>query len=101
MWGRLRSAGWSIPALVWLASHLPAKGGGAILRVVQSKSSSIGADVGIGACRYKYCVTMENSLSADYITEKLWDGLVAGCVPVYLGPKTARDIVPDPHSFIM
>ena len=44
---------------------------------------------------------MENSLRQDYISEKLWDGLVAGCVPVYLGSSSARDIAPDPKSFIM
>lgn len=53
------------------------------------------------ARRYKFCVTMENSLRQDYVTEKLYDGLVAGCVPVYLGSSSARDMVPDPHSFIM
>jgi len=51
--------------------------------------------------RYKFCVTMENSLRLDYVSEKLWDGLAAGCVPVYLGSPSARDIVPDPNSFIM
>jgi hypothetical protein len=52
-------------------------------------------------CRYKFCVTMENSLSQDYVSEKIWDGLHAGCVPVYLGSNSVRDMVPDPHSFIM
>jgi hypothetical protein len=28
---------------------------------------------------------MENSISEDYVTEKVWDALVSGCVPIYLG----------------
>jgi hypothetical protein len=28
--------------------------------------------------RHKFCVAMENSISVDYITEKVWDALSAG-----------------------
>eukprot|EP00878_Enallax_costatus_P029156 GHUV01031589.1.p1 GENE.GHUV01031589.1~~GHUV01031589.1.p1 ORF type:complete len:254 (+),score=17.22 GHUV01031589.1:454-1215(+) len=51
--------------------------------------------------RYKFCVAMENSLSYEYITEKIWDALAAGCVPIYLGSLAYRDIVPDPHGVIL
>jgi hypothetical protein len=44
---------------------------------------------------------MENSIRQDYISEKLWDALVAGCVPIYLGSSNARYTVPDPDSFIL
>lgn len=44
---------------------------------------------------------MENSVSPDYVTEKIWDGLAAGCIPIYLGPATARDMVPDSRGIIM
>jgi hypothetical protein len=44
---------------------------------------------------------MENSLRQDYITEKIWDGLRAGCIPVYLGSFSVYDVVPDRNSFIM
>jgi len=53
------------------------------------------------ACRYKFCVAMENSVRHDYVTEKIWDALAAGCIPIYLGSKTARHIIPDPQSIIM
>ncbi|GBF95372.1 glycosyltransferase [Raphidocelis subcapitata] len=51
--------------------------------------------------KYKYCITMENSISYDYVTEKLWDGLVAGCVPIYHGTHAWADIVPDPSAVVV
>uniref|UniRef100_A0A383W9Z5 Fucosyltransferase n=1 Tax=Tetradesmus obliquus TaxID=3088 RepID=A0A383W9Z5_TETOB len=51
--------------------------------------------------KYKFCVTMENSLAHDYVTEKLWDGLAAGCVPIYLGSPSALQMAPDASSIIM
>lgn len=44
---------------------------------------------------------MENSVSPDYVTEKLWDGLIAGCVPVYLGAPSALSMIPDRNSIII
>lgn len=35
--------------------------------------------------RYKFCIAIENSISPDYVSEKIWHGLTAGCIPVYLG----------------
>ncbi|GLI70403.1 hypothetical protein VaNZ11_015123 [Volvox africanus] len=49
---------------------------------------------------YKFCVAMENSITKDYITEKLWQALEAGCVPVYLGPHNVADFLPDPDAII-
>lgn len=33
---------------------------------------------------YKYCAVIENS--ATYVSEKLFDALFAGCIPIYVGP---------------
>lgn len=37
--------------------------------------------------RYKFCIAMENSNSKDYVTEKLWQALRSGCLPIYYGVR--------------
>lgn len=49
--------------------------------------------------RYRFCLALENSIAPDYVTEKLFDPLAAGTVPVYLGAPNAADFVPG-HSYI-
>jgi len=49
--------------------------------------------------RYRFCLSLENSRVADYVTEKLYDPLMAGTVPVYRGAPNAAQHAPA-HSFI-
>jgi hypothetical protein len=52
--------------------------------------------------RYRYCVCIENSVDEDYVTEKLWDGLGAGCLPIYYGaPNVVRDFLPSPQAALL
>ena len=44
---------------------------------------------------YKYCVTMENSYTPGYISEKIFNGFLAGCVPIYFGTHEIFDIFND------
>jgi hypothetical protein len=43
---------------------------------------------------YRFCLSYENSVEDDYISEKLFDCFYAGCVPVYLGAPNITDYVP-------
>lgn len=50
---------------------------------------------------YRVCVAIENSNVEDYFTEKAWDALSTGCVPLYLGaPNAKADFMPDNSSAI-
>jgi len=49
---------------------------------------------------YKFTVAFENSISQDYVTEKFFDPLIAGSVPVYLGAPNIDDFAPGENCFI-
>lgn len=47
----------------------------------------------------KFAITFENEAAVGYVTEKLADALLAGCVPIYWGdPTVALDF--DPRCFL-
>ena len=50
--------------------------------------------------RYKFTLAFENSIAPDYVTEKFFDPLVAGSVPVYLGAPNVELLSPGDHCFI-
>ena len=49
---------------------------------------------------YKFCVAMENSEDDHYVSEKVYDALVAGCVPIYFGAPNILDYVPHRESIV-
>jgi hypothetical protein len=50
--------------------------------------------------RYKFTIAIENSYCQDYVTEKFYDPLVAGSVPVYRGAPNIEDFVPGDRCYI-
>jgi hypothetical protein len=49
--------------------------------------------------RYRFAVCFENSAFPGYVTEKIFDSFVAGCIPVYRGAPDIAGMIP-PGSFI-
>jgi len=49
---------------------------------------------------YKFSLAFENAISKDYVTEMLFDPLIEGSVPVYLGAPNIDDIVPGDNCYI-
>lgn len=47
-----------------------------------------------------FTLALENSIAPDYVTEKFFDPLVAGSIPVYLGAPNVDRFAPGDHSFI-
>lgn len=60
-----------------------------------------------GVCRskhevlshYKFCLCFENMYMDGYVTEKIFDCLYAGTIPLYLGAKNIADLIP-PEVYI-
>jgi alpha-1,3-fucosyltransferase 10 len=50
--------------------------------------------------RYKFTLALENSIAPDYVTEKLFQPLIAGSVPVYRGASNVAAFAPGPKSYI-
>ncbi|CAG9461341.1 unnamed protein product [Pedinophyceae sp. YPF-701] len=44
--------------------------------------------------KYLFCAVPENIQSPGYVSEKLFDAALAGCIPIYAG-----DVPPEPHVF--
>jgi hypothetical protein len=49
---------------------------------------------------YKFTLAFENSISPDYVTEKFFDPLIVGSVPVYLGASNVGDFAPGDRCYI-
>lgn len=43
--------------------------------------------------KYKYNICCENSVNKNYITEKCFQSLICGCIPIYYGPDSVEEKV--------
>jgi hypothetical protein len=50
--------------------------------------------------RYKFTIAFENAIAEDYVTEKFFEPLIAGSVPVYLGAPNVDDFAPGDHCYV-
>lgn len=50
--------------------------------------------------RYPFTIAFENSIADDYVTEKFFDPLVVGSVPVYLGAENIADLAPGDGCYV-
>ncbi|KAH7352530.1 hypothetical protein KP509_19G050000 [Ceratopteris richardii] len=49
---------------------------------------------------YKFSLAFENSNEDDYVTEKFWQSLVAGSIPVVIGAPNIHDFAPSSNAFL-
>nr|ABU48860.1 fucosyltransferase 1 [Nicotiana benthamiana] len=50
--------------------------------------------------RYQFSLAFENSNEEDYVTEKFFQSLVAGSIPVVVGAPNIQDFAPSPNSVL-
>lgn len=50
--------------------------------------------------RYYFSLAFENSICHDFVTEKFWDSLLTGSVPVYLGADNIDQFAPGENCYI-
>lgn len=49
---------------------------------------------------YRFTLAFENTISTDYVTEKFFEPLFVGSVPIYLGAPNVDSFAPGDHCFI-
>jgi hypothetical protein len=49
---------------------------------------------------YRFTLAFENSIAEDYVTEKFFDPLMTGSVPVYLGAPNVADLAPGERCYV-
>lgn len=49
---------------------------------------------------YKFVIAFENSCATDYVTEKFFDPLLAGAVPVYFGAPNIDEFAPGDNCYV-
>lgn len=50
--------------------------------------------------QYKFVIAFENTVFEDYVTEKLYDPLIAGSVPIYLGAPNVNEYTPGENALV-
>jgi Glycosyltransferase family 10 (fucosyltransferase) C-term len=68
-----------------LSRYKPVDGLGAVLNTTGSKV----ADKLKAMRDYRFAIAFENDLAHGYVTEKLFEALAAGCIPIYWGAREA------------
>eukprot|EP01062_Namystynia_karyoxenos_P024678 TRINITY_DN19645_c0_g1_i1.p1 TRINITY_DN19645_c0_g1~~TRINITY_DN19645_c0_g1_i1.p1 ORF type:complete len:539 (+),score=136.79 TRINITY_DN19645_c0_g1_i1:96-1619(+) len=51
--------------------------------------------------QYTFALVVENSVSIDYVTEKIYEPLLAGAIPVYLGAPNVENFLPTRTAAIL
>lgn len=49
---------------------------------------------------YKFTIAFENAITKDYVTEKFFQPLVMGSVPVYLGAPNIKEFAPSEQCYL-
>lgn len=50
--------------------------------------------------RYKFSISFENTIENDYVTEKFFQPLLCGSVPIYMGAPNIDEFSPGDHCYI-
>jgi Glycosyltransferase family 10 (fucosyltransferase) C-term/Exostosin family len=86
-----------------LMQHVPVHAyGGCLYNMEATAGARTRIDKRAVFAGYKFCIAMENSSTRDYVSEKLFDALEAGCVPIYMGaPNIVSDYLPAPDAALV
>ena len=50
--------------------------------------------------KYRFALAFENAIETDYVTEKFFEPLITGAIPVYLGAPNIEQFAPGENCFV-
>jgi len=84
-----------------LMTHMPIDSYGKFLKNRELGIPDKGFETKLGVIGgYKFALGAENTIEADYVTEKFFQPLLAGTVPVYRGAPNVADYAPGDNCFV-
>ena len=83
-----------------LMLHMPVDSYGRVARNTGHENIPSHADRWRIASRYRFVLAFENAREVDYVTEKFFEPLLFGAVPVYLGAPNVAEFAPSEHCYI-
>lgn len=83
-----------------LTNHVPVHSYGKVARNIHLADDVGPATKMATIARYRFTVAFENSVEPDYVTEKFFQPLVVGSVPIYRGAPNVALFAPSPNSYI-
>ena len=83
-----------------LMKHMPVASFGRVLRNERVRPDLGRPTLRETLARFKFTLAFENSISEDYVTEKFYDALYAGSVPVYLGAPNIDRLAPADDCYV-
>jgi hypothetical protein len=86
--------------LAELMRHIAVDSYGTVLNTRQIENDGGKTSKLTAISRYRFTIAFENAIDPDYVTEKLYQPLMAGSVPVYLGAPNVAEFAPSPASYI-
>ena len=83
-----------------LMRHMPVSSYGRVLRNQRVRPDRGRPTLLETIGRFKFTLAFENAIAEDYVTEKFYDPLYAGSVPVYLGAPNVERLAPAKDCYI-
>jgi glycosyl transferase family 10 (putative fucosyltransferase) len=83
-----------------LMKHMPVSSYGRVLRNQRLRPDRGRPTLLETIGRFKFTLAFENAIGEDYVTEKFYDPLYAGSVPVYLGAPNVDRLAPAKDCYI-
>ncbi len=84
-----------------LMRHMPVSSYGQFMNNRAMPAPDLGTATKMQVIRhYPFCLGLENTIERDYVTEKFFQPLLAGSVPVYRGAPNVDDFAPGDHCYI-